>query len=293
MCYFCEPLTEEMEAIRSRKELAKRISELRGKRSTVGLVPTMGALHLGHLSLVRRCLFENRVTVVSIFVNPTQFNDPSDLDAYPKPLEEDMAKLRRLSPSILVFAPDSEELYPEGVQSQSYSFDGLEKSMEGVHRPGHFEGVATVVEKLFRAVRPDKAYFGEKDFQQLQIIRKLVKQKRMDIEILGCPIERESNGLARSSRNERLSELARDTAGRIYELLKGAKLKFGNREPSAIRDWVLDEIQKEPGMELEYFEIADTETLTPAIKKQKMLKYRAFIAVTLEGVRLIDNIALN
>jgi len=282
-----------MEAITSRKELEKRLRELKTKKSTVGLVPTMGAMHVGHLSLVRRSLFQNPVTVVSIYVNPTQFNDRSDYEAYPQDLGGDLALLEELSPSILVFAPDSEELYPERTIADSYFFDGLEKSMEGVYRPGHFNGVATVVERLLRAVKPDRAYFGEKDFQQLQIVRKLVEQKKMGVEIVGCPIERESNGLARSSRNQRLSEQGRDEAGKIYELLKGVKLKFGSKDPPWLKQWVEDQLEGEPQLLLEYFEIADTETLTPALKKQKMLKYRAFIAVNVEGVRLIDNIALN
>ncbi len=282
-----------MKAIGSKKELEEMLNERRGRRASVGMVPTMGALHLGHLSLVRRSLFENRVTVVSIYVNPTQFNDPGDFEAYPETLEADIGLLSELSEDIVVFAPVQEELYPEGPRSDAYHFDGLEKSMEGVHRPGHFDGVATVVEKLFRLVRPNRAYFGEKDYQQLMIVRKMVQQKKLGIDIVGCPIEREANGLARSSRNQRLSERGRDKAGSIFELLKGAKLKFGSKEPGWIRQWVESQLSGEDGMELEYFEIADTETLTPALKKQKTLKYRAFIAVRLEGVRLIDNIALN
>ncbi len=282
-----------MKAIRSKKELEELLDDRRVRKASVGMVPTMGALHLGHLSLVRRSLFENRVTVVSIFVNPTQFNDPGDFESYPETLAADLRLLSELSEDLLVFAPPQEELYPEGPRSEAYHFDGLEKSMEGVHRPGHFDGVATVVERLFRAVRPDRAYFGEKDYQQLMIVRKMVQQKKLGIEVVGCPIERESNGLARSSRNQRLSERGRDLAGKIYELLKGAKLKFGSKQPGWIRLWVNSQLSGEDEIELEYFEIADTETLTPALKKQKSLKYRAFIAVKLEGVRLIDNIALN
>ena len=261
--------------------------------STIGLVPTMGALHRGHLSLVKRALAENGSVVVSIFVNPTQFDNHKDLDKYPRNLDDDINLLRKLSEKIIVFAPSVDEIYGQNVQSKDYEFNGLDKVMEGTFRKGHFEGVGTVVELLFKTVAPDRAYFGEKDFQQLQIIKKLVHILDLPVEIIGCPIEREPHGLAMSSRNERLSDKTRKKANFIYHTLKDAKRKFGMENAKQITNRVIAEFKHNEDFELEYFQITDEDTLTPVITKQNHIKYRAFIAVYADGVRLIDNLRLN
>jgi len=282
-----------MEVFQSKKELKKVLQQWKSKSCSIGLVPTMGALHGGHLSLVERALKENDFVVVSIFINPTQFDNVEDLNQYPSNPKKDIELLLSVSKEIVVFTPSQNEIYDGNVTSKSYNFNGLEKVMEGEFRTGHFNGVATIVELLFKAVEPTRAYFGEKDFQQLQIIQKLVELKKLDLEIVPCPIEREPNGLARSSRNERLSPMTRKAAGFIHEMLWTAKAKFGTENAKYIKEWVFAQFGKHPLFTLEYFEIADVETLTPVIRIQKNTKYRAFVAVYAEGIRLIDNIALN
>jgi pantoate--beta-alanine ligase len=260
---------------------------------SIGFVPTMGALHAGHLSLIRTSLRENDLTVVSIFVNPTQFNNPDDLAKYPRTLEADVAKIESISGDVIVFAPTVEDMYPNQTQSESFDFDGLEHQMEGKFRPGHFDGVGTIVKRLFEIVKPDRAYFGEKDFQQLQIIRKLVSKYDIPVEIVGCPIHREENGLAMSSRNERLSSEQRDHASFIYKVLTQAKERFANENPEQVIDFVKETFNANPDFSLEYFEIADAETLVSITHKQPDRKYRAFIAVFARDVRLIDTLELN
>ncbi len=282
-----------VKVFKTKKEVRSCLGSLQPRERKIGLVPTMGALHKGHLELVARALAENDLVVVSIFVNPTQFNNTDDLHKYPKTLEQDLELLRGLSKDILVFAPEVSEMYDSGVASRSYNFDGLEKVMEGTFRPGHFNGVGTIVEELLTLIQPDRAYFGEKDFQQLQIIRKLVAKKNIPVEIIGCPIVRESNGLALSSRNARLPERVRKEAAFIYKTLKAAKAKFGTKSAGYVVDWVRKQFLAHPDLELEYVEITEVNTLTPVLRKKKDQKYRAFIAAYANGVRLIDNIALN
>ena len=267
--------------------LAKTASD-----SSVGFVPTMGALHEGHLALVKKAISENKKTVVSIFVNPTQFDKSEDLDNYPRTLEADVALLSTISCDI-VFAPSVNEIYNEDVTARQFDFDGLENEMEGKHRKGHFDGVGTIVKRLFEIVQPTRAYFGEKDFQQLQIIKKLVEKDQMDIEIVGCPIHREKDGLAMSSRNRRLTEEARSAAPFIYKLLKEAKKKFKNQSISAVEAWVEQQYLANKQFDLEYFEIANATTLKSVQRKRKGAKYRAFVATYAGNIRLIDNIALN
>jgi pantoate--beta-alanine ligase len=276
-----------------KKELSLFLGTERNKNRTVGLVPTMGALHQGHISLVKTALSQNNVVVVSVFVNPTQFDKKDDLKKYPRDLEKDTHLLKSVSKNIVVFAPSVDEIYGNDVTSQSYEFDGLDKVMEGAFREGHFDGVGTIVELFLRTVSPNKAYFGEKDFQQLQIIRKMVESKKMPYQIIGCPIEREPNGLAMSSRNERLSKKVREEASFIHKILLTAKTKFGTESAHIISDWVKSQFEKNKVLELEYFQIAEEETLTPILKKQAGKKYRAFIAVYADGIRLIDNLRLN
>ncbi|MBD1260305.1 pantoate--beta-alanine ligase [Maribacter polysiphoniae] len=278
--------------INTRKELKDHLSSLK-KNDSLGLVPTMGALHIGHAALVERAVQENSVVVVSIFVNPTQFNNPEDLENYPQTLTADLDILEKIANHIIVFAPNIQEMYAENVTSTTYDFDGLDKVMEGAFREGHFDGVGTIVEALLTLVKPTRAYFGEKDYQQLQIIKKLTEIRHIPVEIVGCPIVREENGLAFSSRNERLTENMRKEASFIYRTLTTAKKKFGTESAVYVTEWVTKQFEEHPELELEYIAIAQADTLKPVVKKQKNKKYRAFIAVYTEGVRLIDNIALN
>lgn len=272
--------------------LKAQLAKALGNKSSIGFVPTMGALHKGHLSLLEQSVRENQYTVISIFVNPTQFNNPEDLKKYPRNLEADIEKIKSVSPDIIVFAPSVDEMYEGNTVSSHFSFDGLEQQMEGAHRPGHFDGVGTIVKKLFEIVEPTKAYFGEKDFQQLQIVRKMVEKNNMPVTIVGCPILREANGLAMSSRNERLSPEEREKAALIYKILQEARAKFAAQSPEAILNYVEAAFATHPEFKLEYFEIAEEETLL-SIKSKENKKYRAFIAVFLSNIRLIDNISLN
>lgn len=281
-----------MVLVRTKKELGSLLSSF-DKTRGIGLVPTMGALHEGHMTLVKSAISENENVVVSIFVNPTQFSNKEDLLKYPQTLEADMTLLREISDKICVFAPTVEEIYADKVKTKVYDFEGLDKVMEGEFRDDHFNGVGTIVETLLRLVKPDKAYFGEKDFQQLQIIKKLAVIENIQVEIIGCPIVREASGLAMSSRNERLSKTMRMEAAFIYKTLKTAKKKFGTESAKEVVKWVGGEFLKNPDLDLEYIAITDVDTLTPIQKKQKNVKYRAFVAVYAEGIRLIDNIALN
>lgn len=282
-----------MPIYRHKNELNPVLQKKRNKNYTIGLIPTMGALHEGHLSLVKKAIEENDVVVVSIFVNPTQFDNKKDLEKYPSSLKDDMLLLESISNDIIIYAPSKTDIYSGEVRSKKFNFNGLEKVMEGSFRTGHFDGVATIVELLLLAVQPHRAYFGEKDFQQLQIIKKLVEQNNIPVQIVPCPILREINGLAMSSRNERLTKGVREKAGFIYHVLTTAKSDFGTKSATDIRNWVKEKFKTNDIFELEYFEIADVETLTPILKKQIDQKYRAFIAVYVSDVRLIDNIALN
>ena len=274
-------------------ELSNRLKTISDNQKTIGFVPTMGALHDGHLSLLKQSIKDNNATVISIFVNPTQFNNPEDLKKYPRTLESDIEKIQSVSDEILIFAPTVEEMYLGKTISNKFDFDGLENQMEGKFRPGHFDGVGTIVKRLFEIVKPNKAYFGEKDFQQLQIIRKLVEKEKLDVEIIGCPIFREKNGLAMSSRNTRLSEKEKKEASIIYNTLIKAKEYFGTKSASEVSKFVKKTFSKSSMFDLEYFEIADEKTLLSCKRKNKNKKYRAFIAVFVNNVRLIDTISFN
>lgn len=279
-----------MEIIASIADLKIFVKEAKSK-GHLGLVPTMGALHLGHLSLVEQSKKENKNTLATIFVNPTQFDQESDLVNYPKTLDKDVEVLRKEGCNA-VFAPSVKEVYPNGLIKKSYDFGSLTQYMEGATRDGHFNGVGTIVEKLFLLTTPNVAYFGEKDFQQLQIVRMLTQQMNMGIKIVGCPIVREANGLAMSSRNERLSKKARANANLIYQTLLDAKTLFSaDKKLSAIKDFVKKAFDKS-SMQLDYFDIVDEANLIP-FRNDKNIenkRARAFIAVFLEGIRLIDNL---
>lgn len=283
-----------MEIYRQKEQIASIIDGLKTKGNTIGMVPTMGALHQGHLELVKKALIENNVVVVSIFVNPTQFNNNEDLIKYPRNLEKDVVLLKTVSKTnILVYAPTVEDIYEGNAISENFNFDGLEYEMEGKFRHGHFDGVGTIVKRFFEIINPHSAYFGEKDFQQLAIIKKLVEKYNLPVNIVGCKIHRESNGLAMSSRNTRLKPIYKETAPFIYKTLKTAKEKFGTKSATNIVNWVTKQFANQDILTLEYFIIADIETLKPVKRKSNKKAYRAFIAVYADDIRLIDNIALN
>jgi pantoate--beta-alanine ligase len=282
-----------MHIFNGKEALMDHLKSIKTLNSTIGFVPTMGALHQGHLSLMQESLAENDSTVVSIFVNPTQFNNPEDLSKYPRTLEADIAKISGLSSEIILYAPSTEDVYEGKILSQEFDFDGLENQMEGKFRPGHFNGVGTIVKRLFEIVVPTNAYFGEKDFQQLQIVKKMVEKNNLAVNVKGCAIFREANGLAMSSRNERLSEQKRIDAALIYKTLNGAKEKFKTDSAISITEWVEKTFEKNTYFELEYFQIADEAELLPCSEKNRTKKYRAFIAVLVDNIRLIDTISLN
>ncbi|MBL7471949.1 pantoate--beta-alanine ligase [Robertkochia sediminum] len=282
-----------MRVFEHKNELRDYLDLKRGEGQRIALVPTMGALHAGHLSLVLNAAKENDLTVVSIFVNPTQFDNKEDLAKYPSTFEQDLKLLEGTQKEVVVFAPSVEEMYAEEVTAGKFDFDGLEHQMEGKFRTGHFDGVGTIVKSLLDLVEADKAYFGEKDFQQLQIIKKLVEKQHIATEIIGCPILREPHGLAMSSRNERLSEESRKEAAFIYATITEAKSKFPEESAEKIKEWTENQFVNHPFLKLEYVEIADESTLRPVKKFEKGKDYRLFIAVFANDVRLIDNIALN
>ena len=256
-----------------------------------GLVPTMGSLHQGHLQLITKAFEENRVTFVTIFVNPTQFDNKGDLNNYPSSINSDLQKIQAIDPNICVFVPSVETIYPNGATVKKYDLQGLDKLMEGRHRPGHFDGVATVVERLFTLIQPDVAYFGQKDFQQLQIVSLVAES--MGIKICSLPTVREQNGLAMSSRNLRLSTERREEAKLIYEILGWVKSNFSSHSIVDLKEMVIQKLSKTPVFELEYFEIASEKNLKSDNSKVEGESYRAFIAVVVDGVRLIDNMSLN
>ena len=277
-----------MQIITTKKALQQALSLHRENCRTVGLVPTMGALHEGHASLIRRCVAENDVSVVSVFVNPTQFNNKEDLEKYPRNLNRDAELLSSLSVDF-VFSPAPEEMYSPEEMQQRFEFDfaGLDKVMEGKMRPGHFNGVVQVVSKLFRLTMPDKAYFGEKDYQQLAIIRRMVEVMHFNVDIVGCPIVREESGLALSSRNERLSPEEKLTAVNISRVLHESLLYSQSHTVRETEQWVMTEINAVKGLEVEYYEIVDQTTLQPAAGFSHAI---GCVTVYCGPVRLIDNI---
>ena len=277
-----------MEIITAKNSLSEAIGALKRQGKTIGFVPTMGALHEGHASLVRRCAQENEITIVSVFVNPTQFNNKEDLDKYPRTLDRDSELLRDLGVSI-VFAPSPQEMYSEEEMQERFAFDfgGLDEVMEGKMRPGHFNGVVQVVSKLFRLAQPDRAYFGEKDYQQLQIIRRMVEVMQFDVKIIGCPIVREKSGLALSSRNERLSEKEKMTAVNISRVLTESLDYALSHTVAETERRVAEQINAVEGLEVEYYEIVDQSTLLPAADFSHAI---GCVTVYCGPVRLIDNI---
>ena len=278
---------------RKKSDFIIRINDLKKNNCRIGLVPTMGALHDGHLSLVRRSMSENDYTIVTIFVNPTQFNDKKDLMSYPKNLTNDCNYLSAISSDIIIFAPEIKDIYDQNLSIKKFNFQGLDKFMEGEKRIGHFDGVATVVSHLLEITKPNNAYFGEKDYQQLRIIQQLVIANNFPVNIIGCETIREEDGLALSSRNLKISSPFRKSAAKIFQAISYAKINFNSMTLDEIYNYVNNFFDNIDNIELEYFTIAESESLAPVNKKQIDKQYRAFIAVKLEGVRLIDNIALN
>lgn len=277
-----------MEIVHTIKDLQAALAALRAQGKTVGLVPTMGALHAGHASLVKRCVAENDAAVVSVFVNPTQFNDKNDLAKYPRTLDADCRLLEQCG-AAFAFAPSVEEMYPEP-DTRQFSYAPLDTVMEGKYRPGHFNGVCQIVSKLFEAVKPDRAYFGEKDFQQLAIIREMVRQLKFPLQIVGCPIVREEDGLALSSRNARLSAEERQQALKISQTLFASRDYAKSHTVAEIQKFVEDAIEAAPGLRLEYFELVDGNTLQKIANWEDTSYAVGCITVFCGEVRLIDNI---
>jgi len=277
-----------MKIINSISELQKLVAENKRQVKEVGLVPTMGALHDGHIALVERCVKENEISVASIFVNPTQFNDPSDLMNYPRTLDKDTELLRRAG-CCYVFKPSVEEMYPEP-DTRVFNFGTLDKVMEGKFRPGHFNGVAQIVSKLFAAVLPDRAYFGEKDFQQIAIIREMVRQLKFPVEIMACPIIREADGLAMSSRNQRLTIQEREKAPKIAQLLNISRTFVPEKSINETLEFVRTGLVSDSIFRLDYFEIVDGNTLQIIENWDESDYIVGCIAVFCGPIRLIDNI---
>lgn len=277
-----------MKIVKGINELKSYLADSKKDGKRIGLVPTMGALHKGHLSLVERCVKENDVCVVSVFVNPTQFNDKHDLETYPRTLEADCALLEQAGCDF-VFAPLVEEMYPEP-DMRTFDFGPVMQVMEGAKRPGHFNGVAQVVSKLFYIVEPDNAYFGEKDFQQIAVIRAMVKQLQIPVQINACPIVREADGLALSSRNTRLTPELRAKAPKIARAMRESLELAKTKSVKEVHDYVVNTLNADPDLEVEYYEIVDGNSLQ-AIQDWKDTDYAVgCITVYCGEVRLIDNI---
>ncbi|MGB0198650.1 MAG: pantoate--beta-alanine ligase [Flavobacteriaceae bacterium] len=278
-----------MPIIQSLHEL-EEFKKARGKHRPWGLVPTMGALHQGHLSLIEKADQENALAWVSIFVNPTQFNDPKDLQKYPQTLASDIRAIQEIAPETCVFVPSVDMMYPNGLKLESFDLMGLDQPMEGQYRSNHFDGVATVVQRLFELVAPERAYFGEKDYQQLKIVE-LIGNK-MQVDICPCPIVREANGLAMSSRNQRLTTAQKEQAAALFDVLNQVKTAFGKAPIEELHNIVEQTLGPLPDINLEYFEIADSQSLKKIEDYSVSAQSRAFISVWIGGVRLIDNMLL-
>ena len=273
---------------RTKQDLTRHLDALPNRVKSIGLVPTMGALHQGHASLVETAADQNDLVVVTIFVNPSQFNDPTDLEMYPRTLDQDLELLQSLNVE-LVFIPSVKEMYPIE-DKRTFDLGNLDKILEGKHRKGHFNGVAQIVSKLFETINPTRAYFGQKDFQQLVIVRRLVEILNMNLDIVACPIIREEDGLAMSSRNIGLNRDERELAPFIYITLQLAREKRGSFSPAEVKSWVISQFEKQPLMQLEYFEIVADKDLQPVVSWEDQVNKVGCLAVQLGGIRLIDNL---
>ena len=278
---------------RSISALTKYLDKFSDSEAKIGFVPTMGSLHDGHISLIDKSIRKSTLTVVSIFLNPTQFNDNKDLNDYPVDNDADFRKLKLYHDQLILFVPEIKEVYGNNVKTKKFSFSGLDKYMEGSSRTNHFNGVITVVEKLFEIVKPDYAFFGEKDFQQLRIIESFVNDRSLGIEIIRCETKRSYNGLALSSRNKKLNNSSKKIASNLYKALRFARDNFNKLEIPEIVSNIEKKFHKISEISLEYFLIADENKLHPTNQKSNGVKYRAFIAAKINNIRLIDNINLN
>lgn len=277
-----------MEIVELVAETKAKISKFKAQGKTIGFVPTMGALHKGHLSLTEASVKNNDITIVSIFVNPTQFNNPKDLTTYPRTLEEDLEKLSAYKPD-LIFVPSVSEIYPEP-DTRIFNFGMLDRVMEGKNRPGHFNGVAQVVSRLFDIIKPNNAYFGQKDFQQVSVIKQMVNDLKLNINIVPCPIIREKDGLAMSSRNVLLSDEQRKNASKISETLFKARNLATKLSVTQLKNWVVEEINNNSYLTVEYFEIVDDTTLEQIKDWKESNNKVGCITVQVGKVRLIDNV---
>ena len=280
-----------MLVFRDNSTLQNHLKNLKNNNKIIGFVPTMGALHNGHLSLVKKSISQNDLTVVSIFINPTQFNNVNDLKTYPSDIDKDLELLRSISDKIIVFNPEPDEVYAGDIRLEKFNFNGLDRYMEGEFRGNHFVGVATVVSKLFSFIKVDYAYFGEKDFQQLRIIENLIKEKKFKIKLIRCETIRSEDGLALSSRNNKLNFSSKKIATNLFKALNFAKEKIDDLGIDEIKQKISDNLANFKEIELEYFVIADEKNLKP-IKHKQAEKCRVFIAAYVSGVRLIDNLKL-
>lgn len=281
-----------MKILNNKAELLDFVADIKKQNKNIGFAPTMGALHNGHLSLYKVARENNDIVISSIFVNPTQFNNLEDLEKYPRTIAHDIEKLKNSELVDAVYIPTVNDIYPNGLSSKQYNFNGLENEMEGAARPGHFDGVGTVIEALFGQIQPDDAYFGEKDYQQLKIIETLVKHLKLPVKIHGVAIHRQKDGLAMSSRNTRLNNEEKNASTIIYKTLKQVNDWFRVISIPEIKERVVEIFEKQDNMELEYFLIADEENLKETDFFYKDKSYRAFIVVNVGKVRLIDNIHL-
>ncbi|MFD1164615.1 pantoate--beta-alanine ligase [Sphingobacterium daejeonense] len=281
-----------MKIFRTKQELQQELSGIRKENKVITLVPTMGALHEGHLSLINYAKPSTDVTICSIFVNPTQFNDPKDLEKYPRPIENDIALLESVGCDIL-FLPSVEEMYPENDPQWQIDLGDLDRIWEGEHRPGHFQGVTQIVYKLFDLVKPNQACFGQKDFQQVMVIQRMLEIKNLDIKLLICPIVRNEKGLALSSRNARLTEAGKENALTLIKSLRYIKDNLDNKSVEELLEEAKAIIASNPEVELEYLSICETKSLSPVTKLEEGKRYVGLIAAWVENVRLIDNILLS
>ncbi len=281
-----------MKIFRTKQELQHELAGIRQQNQVITLVPTMGALHEGHLSLINYAKPLTDITVCSIFVNPTQFNDPKDLEKYPRPIENDIALLESVDCDIL-FMPTVEEMYPENDPQWHIDLGNLDQIWEGEHRPGHFQGVTQIVFKLFDLVKPNQACFGQKDFQQVMVIQRMIDIKNLDIKLLICPIIRSEAGLALSSRNARLSEEGKEKALTLIAALRFIQDNLEQKSVAELLDGAKEILASNPAVELEYLSICETSTLAPVDNIESGKDYVALIAAWVEKVRLIDNILLS
>ena len=259
---------------------------------SIGIVPTMGALHLGHESLIKKALIENEIVIVTIFINPTQFDNKDDLINYPRNIESDVEKIKKLDSKIIIYNPSIKDIYIDNINVKDFNFGFIGNELEGHFRKNHFNSVATIVEKLFNLFKPKRAYFGEKDYQQILIIKDLILKSNLNVELTSCPTVRDYDGLALSSRNDLLSKKDRKIAPVIYKTLLNVKNKIKHEQIKSVIFKIKNELKSTPSLKLEYLEIREALSLKPVKKFNKEKKYRAFISARIGKIRLIDNIEL-